>query len=146
MTMTIKLQRTALLCMSKVLKILHPGGIRSHDLLFRWRRRRTHKNVLNEAEIQPNRQTTPKAGLNQIRVARWYIYLHTKNPNFCSVLKAMEWKFSVYFLVILVIFLRPFSLVHGHLVYLCLFGIWFPILLCRTKKNLAATVQQIKIT
>jgi hypothetical protein len=53
-----------------------------------------------------------------IRVARWYICLHTKNSNFGTFLKAWQRKNGTF---------------HGHLVnfmillvYLCSFGIYFP--------------------
>jgi carbon starvation protein CstA len=56
------------------------------------------------------------------RDARWYTYLHTKNPNLGIFRKALEWKmfvfygYIVYFMAIWYI-LRPFDIFYGYLVH-----------------------------
>jgi hypothetical protein len=59
-------------------------------------------------------------------------------------LKALEWKIMVYFKAIGILYVRPFGVCYGHLVYVmavwCMLwpcGIFFPTLVSCTKKNLA---------
>jgi hypothetical protein len=73
------------------------------------------------------------------RVARWYIYLLTKNPNFgIPILEGVVVR-SFHFMV--------FDIFYGHFVYfkaiwciLWLFGSHLPVLVCCTKKNLATLI------
>jgi hypothetical protein len=49
------------------------------------------------------------------RVARWLMYIQTKNPNFGKFWRVLEWKILVDFMTIWNI-LWPFGLIYGHLV------------------------------
>jgi hypothetical protein len=61
-------------------------------------------------------------------------YFQTKNPNLSKFWSILQWKI-----------LLSFGLFYGHLVYLMaisyilwLYGVFFPVLVCCTKTNLAA--------
>jgi hypothetical protein len=60
-------------------------------------------------------------------------YFQTQNPNLGKFGKVLQWKMPV--------FLWTSSLFHGQMVYFMVilwsFGIFFPVLVCRTEKNLA---------
>jgi hypothetical protein len=65
------------------------------------------------------------------------VYFQTKNPDLGKFWKVFQWK--------MLVFLWPFCLFYGHMVYvmaiwyiLWSFGIFFPFwYICRTEKNLA---------
>jgi hypothetical protein len=71
------------------------------------------------------------------RVARWYMYFHTKNPALGIFWSAMGWKISVYCISIWNI-LRLFGIFCGHLVYFSTFWYILP------RKNLATLVTSLK--
>jgi hypothetical protein len=85
-----------------------------------------------QLKLESNVVASAPASLpHMTRVARWYIF-QTKNPNLAQSWRVLQWKISVY-------------LHNVHLVYfmaiwhiLCLFGIFFPVLVCYNKKNLAS--------
>jgi hypothetical protein len=64
------------------------------------------------------------------------VYFQTKNPNLGKVLRVSDWK--MYFMYIWNILLK-FT---DHLVHLVLIWYIFPILISRTKKNLATLVRR----
>jgi hypothetical protein len=72
------------------------------------------------------------------RVARWYIF-KPKTPIWVNVWWVLQWEMLVYFTDLWYI-VRPIGIFYAYLYSLWSFGIWFPILICCTKKNLATLV------
>jgi hypothetical protein len=89
--------------------------------------------------VQPGHVEKPVAAddagnIGTSRVARWYVYFLTKNPNFGEFGKVLQSK--------MLVFLGPFCLFYGQMVYfmaiwfiLLSFGIFSPVLVCCNKKN-----------
>jgi hypothetical protein len=71
------------------------------------------------------------------------VYFQTKNPNLGNFWSALDWKMSVFFIVIWNI-LRIFGILYGHLVHLCLFGTFVRVLVSFNKKNLATLPSTIR--
>jgi hypothetical protein len=61
------------------------------------------------------------------------VYLKNPNPNLVKFGRALQWKMLVYFMAISS-FLRPFG---KHILCMANSHIYFPILVCFIKKNLA---------
>jgi hypothetical protein len=59
------------------------------------------------------------------------VYFQTKNPN-------LHWQMLVHFTALLILFFGHLVLFFGHLVYFVATGYSFPVLVCCSKKNLAA--------
>jgi hypothetical protein len=77
----------------------------------------------------------------RIRVAKWYTYFQTKNPNLGKFWRVLLWEMMVYFYVLVYFtdiwyILWLIGIVYGDLVHL------FPIVVCRTKKNLETLLQR----
>jgi hypothetical protein len=64
------------------------------------------------------------------------VCFQTQNPNLGQFWRVLQWMMLVYVMTIWSI-LQPLEIVYGHLEYLWSFGIFFPVLVCCTKKNLA---------
>jgi hypothetical protein len=66
------------------------------------------------------------------------VYLKTKNPNLGKIWRVLQWTVLAYFMTIWSI-LWPFGYVYFVAIHYILwsFGIFFPVLVCCTKKNLA---------
>jgi hypothetical protein len=63
------------------------------------------------------------------------VYFQTKNPNLGKFCRAMQWKMAVWYL------LRPFGIFGCHFdIFYGHFGIFSPVLVSRTKKNLATLI------
>jgi hypothetical protein len=69
------------------------------------------------------------------RVARWFVF-KPKHPIWGKFWGVLRWKIAVYFMTICSI-LRPLEIFNGYLVYFVVFGIFLPVLVFCTKKNLA---------
>jgi hypothetical protein len=63
-------------------------------------------------------------------------YFQSKIFNLGKFWSVLQRKMLVY-LIINGSYLRPFGIFWGHLVYFMVFGMYFPVLVCCTKKNLA---------
>jgi hypothetical protein len=63
----------------------------------------------------------------------------TKNTNWGKFWRALDWEMFLYFMAIWNI-LRTFGIFYDHLVHLCSFGTFFPVLVSCTMKNLAPLV------
>jgi hypothetical protein len=61
----------------------------------------------------------------------------TKNPNLDKFWRVLQWLMLEYFMTVWSI-LRPLEIFDGHLEY---FIIFFPVLVCCTKRNLATLVE-----
>jgi hypothetical protein len=69
----------------------------------------------------------------------------TKNPNLGKFLRALDKKMLIYFMAIWNI-LRTFGKFYDHLVHFLFIGLFFPLLVSCTKKNLATLVARPKTT
>jgi hypothetical protein len=69
-------------------------------------------------------------------VARWFIFVHTKNPILGQFWRALEWKVLAYFMAIKNI-LRPFGIIYDHLAIYGNVVYFSPFLVYSAKKNLA---------
>jgi hypothetical protein len=77
-----------------------------------------------------------RGGKGKNRVARWFIF-KPKIPIWVNYLGPyLDWKMLKYFMAIWNI-LGTFGIVYEHFVHFVLFGIFFPVLVSCTKKNLA---------
>jgi hypothetical protein len=78
------------------------------------------------------------------RVARWNVYFQTKNTNFALNWRASEWKMLVYFMAIweYLTALSAYLVTIWYILWSS--GIYFPFLVCFTKKNLA-TVEASRV-
>jgi hypothetical protein len=71
------------------------------------------------------------------RVARWFIF--KQNHNLGKCLMVLYWKMLIYFMAIWNI-LRTFRKCYDHLVHFVLIWYSFPVLVSRTKNNLATLI------
>jgi hypothetical protein len=65
------------------------------------------------------------------------VYFQTKSPDLGNFWKVFQWKMSVYFTNIMSNLHTAKWLFSGHFVHLVVIWHIYPILLCRTEKNLA---------
>jgi hypothetical protein len=66
-------------------------------------------------------------------------FFQAKNPNLGKYFRALDWKMLMYFMAIGNI-LRAFVNFHDHLEHFVLIWYIFPVLVSRTKKNLATLI------
>jgi hypothetical protein len=74
-------------------------------------------------------QKTPSQGCQMV-------YIANKISNLGKFWRVLQWKMLVYFVAIWYI-VRLFGILEGYLVYFTVILIYFPVLVCCTKKNLA---------
>jgi hypothetical protein len=68
------------------------------------------------------------------------VSFRTKNPSLGKFRRAQDWKMLIYVTASWNI-LQTFGIFYDHLVHLCSFGTFFPVLVSCTKKNLATLLQ-----